>query len=129
MGRLFIENENDFDITTNFYCKLCEDLKIEISPVSKMLSTECETVGETCIILAEINTTNILVNHTLKKCDLHPNTDYSFIILDTDPIVPQGYVKEISCKGCLDILGWYCAYHTQHKNFIGLFFIKKSKVA
>ena len=124
MGKLFIENENDFDITTNYYCKSCINLKIEISPVSKMLTIECDT----CITFEEINTTNILINHDLKECDFHPNQDCTFTLLDTDPIVPRGYLKEISCKGCLGIIGWYCSYHTLHKNFIGLFFIKKNKV-
>ena len=128
MGRLFIENEHDYDLEKHYYCKLCKDLKIEIGTESKICPIECETATESCVIFYEILETNIIVPENFIKCEIHPNSNSTFCILDLDAIVPRGYVKEISCIGCLDIIGWYISYHTEYRFLMGLFIMKKSKL-
>ena len=128
MGRLFIDNEHDYDVKKHFYCKNCEKLKIEICSLDRMFQIDCETPTDSCFTFFEILTNNILVSENLIQCDMHPSVDQTFCILDLDPVVPQGYMKEIVCKGCLDIIGWYVSYHMTHKFLMGLFFMKKNKL-
>ena len=65
MGRLFIENEHDYDLEKHYYCKLCKDLKIEIGTESKICPIECETATESCVIFYEILETNIIVSENI----------------------------------------------------------------
>ena len=128
MGRLFIENVNEYDLKKNIYCKTCKDLKIEISSIDNISTIQCETVLGECYTFHEINYTNIIFNYSYKNCEIHPNTTDTFCILDLEPFAPRGIIKEISCKGCLDVLGWDIIYHMTFKYMIGLKFILKHKV-
>lgn len=128
MGRLFVENKNDYDIKKNFYCKNCKDAHIEVASCYNICQIDCETVKDYCFTLYEITENNVIISDSIKNCEIYPNTTNTFCILDLDPSVPRGYLKEVICKGCMDIIGWYVCYHTVHKFLIGLFFIKKSKV-
>ena len=128
MGKLFIENEHDYDAKNHFYCKNCEHLKIEIGTISELSRLECETEFDACYTFFHILHNNVFISKDFKTCEIYPDNEHNFCMLDLNSYVSGGLLREVVCKGCMDVLGWRVAYHSNFRYFVGLFFMKKSKL-
>ena len=131
MGNLFIENENDYDLEKHYYCKCCKELNkytIEICSTSRRSNVECESLDTSYLLFLNISFNNITFADEYTKLELHPDSEYKFLIVDLDPVSGGGLGRYIFCKYCMSQLGIVCVFHNIYNTYERTFFLSTKKI-
>ena len=128
MGNIFIENENDNDISLHYYCLNCYKSNrnhVQLGSNISHVDVPCKTIKGDCLVFNRC--TNINKRTQTISCDFFTTPYYEFTLLNIDDGISAKNV-EIYCVFCQVDLGWYCVSSDIYPLYQGLFYIKSNLV-